>query len=64
MYGPGHCAEPSLRAQINSAAFQFDTVNKIEVYLNGSLFDWCSLDDADVSESKCDKIPQYWVDEK
>jgi len=64
MYGPGHCAEPELRAQINQAAFQFDSVNKIEVYLNGKLFDWCVLDVADVEVSKCDKIPQYWIDTK
>lgn len=61
MYGPGHCAVPAFNAQINQAAFQFDTVKKLEVYLNGSLFDFCSISDADVSESKCDKIPQYWI---
>jgi hypothetical protein len=64
MYGPGHCAEPELRAQINQAVFQFDIINKIEVYLNGKLFDWCSMSDADPSESGCDKNPKYWIDSK
>jgi hypothetical protein len=64
MYGPGHCAEPELRAQINQAVFQFDAINKIEVYLNGKLFDWCSMSDAGPSESGCDKNQKYWVDSK
>jgi hypothetical protein len=64
MYGPGHCAEPELREQIDQAAFQFDTINKIEVYINNKLFDWCSMSDADPSESGCDKNPKYWIDSK
>jgi len=59
MTGPGHCAEPELRAQINQAAFHFDSVKKIEVYLNGKLFDWCSMSDADPSEDGCDTTPKY-----
>jgi hypothetical protein len=62
MYGPGHCAEPELREQINQAAFQFGSVKKIEVYLNGTLFDWCTTSDADPSESRCDTTPRYWID--
>ena len=64
MGGPGHCAEPAFRAQINQAAFKFDSVKKIEVYLNGKLFDWCSTSDADPSEDKCDTTPKYWIDTK
>ncbi|MBP6904649.1 MAG: hypothetical protein KBB91_01145 [Candidatus Pacebacteria bacterium] len=64
MYGPGHCAEPELRAQIDQAAFQFPTVNKLEVYLNGQLFDWCTTSDADPSEDHCDTTPKYWIDTK
>jgi hypothetical protein len=64
MYGPGHCAEPELRAQIEQVALQFDTVQKLEVYLNGKIFDWCSMSDADPSESGCDKNPKYWIDSK
>lgn len=64
MYGPGHCGEPELREQINQAAFQFDTVKKIEVYLNGKIFDWCSTSDADPSEDRCDTTPKYWIDTK
>lgn len=64
MYGPGECSKPDIREQINQSAFQFETVNKVEVYLNGKIFDWCLLDEADFSESKCDVIPRYWIDEK
>jgi hypothetical protein len=64
MAGPGHCAEPELRAQIDQAAFQFDSVKKIEVYLNGKVFDWCTTSDADVEESHCDTTPRYWIDSK
>jgi len=64
MYGPGHCGEPELREQINQAAFQFDSVKKIEVYLNDKLFDWCTTSDADPSEDHCDTTPKYWIDTK
>jgi hypothetical protein len=64
MYGPGECSFSDIREQINQSAFQFNTVDKIEVYLNGKIFDWCSVSDADASESKCDKIPKYWIDKK
>jgi hypothetical protein len=64
MYGPGECSFPEIREQINQSAFQFNTVNKIEVYLNGKVFDWCLVSDADASESKCDKFPKYWMDSK
>lgn len=64
MSGPGHCAEPAFREQINQAAFQFDSVKKIEVYLNGKLFDWCQTSVADPSEDKCDTTPRYWIDSK
>ncbi len=64
MAGPGHCAEPAFRAQINQAAFQFDSVKKIEVYLNGKLFDWCWTSDANPEEDHCDTTPRYWIDTK
>ena len=64
MYGPGECSFPEIREQINQSAFQFNTVSKIEVYLNGKIFDWCSVSAADASESKCGKIPKYWMDNK
>jgi hypothetical protein len=60
MYGPGHCAEPELRAQIEQGALQFETVNKLEVYLNGELFNWCEMDMSD-GEGPCPEQPQYWV---
>lgn len=64
MYGPGGCSFPVIREQINQSAFQFNTVNKIEVYLNGEIFDWCLVSDADASDSKCNITPKYWIDEK
>ncbi len=64
MYGPGHCADPEVRAQINNAAFYFDSVKTVEVYLNGKRFDWCALSDADPTEDGCDKAPKYWIDNK
>lgn len=63
MYGPGHCAEPELRAQIDQAALQFPTVQKLEVYLNGKIFDWCTMDLSD-GEGPCPEKPQLWVTEK
>ncbi len=60
MYGPGHCAEPEFRAQIEQAALQFPSVQKLEVYLNNALFDWCSLDVSD-GEGPCPEKPQYWT---
>ena len=63
MYGPGHCAEPELRAQIDQAALQFPTVQKLEVYLNGKIFDWCTMDVSD-GEGPCPEQPQLWITEK
>ncbi len=63
MYGPGHCAEPELRAQIEQAALQFSTVQKLEVYLNGKIFDWCTMDMSD-GEGPCPEKPQLWITEK
>ncbi len=63
MYGPGHCAEPELRAQIDQAALQFPTVQKLEVYLNGKIFDWCTMDMSD-GEGPCPEKPQLWITQK
>lgn len=63
MYGPGHCAEPELRAQVLEAALQYPTVRRAEVYLNGTLYDWCAMDMSD-GEGPCPEVPQYWVGER
>jgi len=34
-----HCADPAIMAQLRFAATQFPTVDAIEIYLNGQLFD-------------------------
>lgn len=60
---PGHCAEPAMAAQIEQAAFQYPTVSSIEVYLNGQLFDWCTISDAP-DEGFCAQGPQYWKKNK
>lgn len=59
MTGPGHCAEPAFKAQVEQAAFQYPTVNVLEVYLNGQLFNWCSISDAP-NEGNCAQGPQVW----
>lgn len=62
MYGPGHCSLPELRAQISQTALQFDTVDVVEVYLNGRLYDWCEQDLSD-GEGGCPENPRYWIDQ-
>lgn len=56
-----HCAAPAFRAQIEEAALQFDTVDTLQVYLNGDLWDWCDYEEADPQESGCDTTPKYWI---
>lgn len=63
MYGPGHCAEPELRAQMIQAALQYPTVNRVEILLNNKVYDWCAMDQSD-GEGPCPEIPQLWVGEK
>ncbi len=60
---PDTCADPEFRAQIEQAALQFNTVKKIEVYLNNQIFDWCDLDMSD-GEGSCKDGPQYWITSK
>lgn len=55
-----HCADATFAAQIEQAAFQYPTVSDIEVYVNGELFDWCDISDADPEESGCDENPKLW----
>ena len=61
MYGPGHCAEPEMRAQISQTALQFLTVHTVEVYLNGVIYDWCAMDESD-GEGGCPENPRLWID--
>lgn len=56
---PGTCAEPELKAQIEAVAFQFRSVQKLEVYLNNQLFDWC-LFDVSGGAGSCPEQPKYW----
>ncbi|MEN9338597.1 MAG: hypothetical protein RI945_322 [Candidatus Parcubacteria bacterium] len=57
---PGTCADPEFAAQIEGAAFQYETVKSIQVYLNGKLFDWCTLD-VSGGEGLCKNGPLYWI---
>ncbi|MEA4910779.1 hypothetical protein SDC9_07724 [bioreactor metagenome] len=57
---PGICADPEFKAQIEAAAFQFDSVKEVQVYLNDKRFDWCILDLSD-GEGPCKAGPQYWI---
>lgn len=63
MYGPGHCAEPEIQSQMIQAALQYSTVNNVEIYLNGKVYDWCAMDESD-GEGSCPEIPQLWVGKK
>lgn len=56
-----HCADEVFRHQIEQAAFQFDTIHTLQVFLNDEIFDWCVLSDADPSESGCDTNPRPWI---
>lgn len=51
-----------MRNNINQTAFQFDTVDTVEVYVNDQFFDWC-IDSAS-DEGPCPETPQYWIDSK
>lgn len=62
-YGPGHCSVPALEHQIPALAFQFDTVNSIEVYVNGEIFDSCKFDESE-GEGSCPEEPQLWIAQK
>jgi hypothetical protein len=55
-----HCGDATFAAQIEQAAFQYPTVSDIEVYVNGEIFDWCAISDADPEESGCDENPKLW----
>lgn len=55
-----HCGDATFAAQIEQAAFQYPTVSDIEVYVNGEIFDWCDISDADPEESGCDEDPKPW----
>lgn len=59
-----HCADEVFRHQIEQSAFQFDTVNSLQVFVNNEIFDWCVLSDADPSESGCDTNPRPWIKNK
>ena len=59
-----HCSVPAFRAQIEQAALQFNTVNTLEVYINGDQWDWCDYSDAEPEESGCDTTSRHWVVEK
>lgn len=52
-----------MRNTINETAFQFETVESIEVYLNENLFDWC-MDDTSDGEGGCLETPRFWIDSK
>ncbi len=63
MYGPDHCALPELQTLIDQAAFQFDTVDTVIVYLNGEIYDWCEKD-LSGGETGCPAEKQLWIDTK
>ncbi len=62
-YGPGHCVVPILLDQIPALAFQFDTVQTVEIYVNNEIFDLCYFDESD-GEGFCSEGPQLWISSK
>ena len=54
-------ADFAFRKQINEAAFQYPSVDIVEVFLNGERFDWCIADQSD-GEGGCPDDPRYWID--
>ena len=58
-----HCAIPAFRAQMEQAALQFDTVQKVEFYVNNALYNWCEKDESG-GEGPCPENPQYWIVDK
>ncbi len=61
MTSPGTCADPEMKAQIESAVFQFDNITKLEVYLNDKIFDWCTMDMSGGVEGACKTGNKNWV---
>lgn len=59
--GPGHCSVPEVRAQVTAAALQYDSVQRVDVYLNGKIYDWCEQDESG-GEGSCPEIPELWQD--
>ncbi len=49
-------SQPTFRDIITKAAFQFDNIKKLEVYINNEKWDWCIDSEKD---GPCD--PMYWV---
>lgn len=58
-----HMSDPVFRKQINETAFQYPTVDTVEVVLNSQTFDWCIVDLSD-GEGGCPEEPQLWIDEQ
>ncbi len=58
------CAFSAFAGQIEQAALQYPSVNDIQVYVNGQLFDWCLISQADPEESGCDENPKLWNTQK
>ncbi len=59
----GDMSQLFFRKNIDEAAFQFDTVDMVTVYVDGKLFDWC-IDDESDGEGGCNESAQYWIDKK
>ena len=53
-----------VREEINAVAFQFETVNAIEVRLHGNVWNWCDYDQSDANEGPCPQTPRFWIDVK
>jgi len=61
-YPVGDLSGVYMRNDVNGSAFQFGSVKRVKVYINGKLFDWCVDSDADPDESHCDTSHHDWDD--
>ena len=59
-----HCADEVFRHQIEQAAFQFDSIDSITVFVNNEIFNWCSISDAGPDEGPCADGPILWIKQK
>ena len=57
-------SEAAVMKNVEMNALQYDTVKKLEVYLNDNLINLCDYSQANPEESGCDKEQRYWIVDK
>lgn len=62
-YPLGDISGAEMKEKFRATAFQFDTVDSLEVYVNGEIFDWC-IDDQSDGEAGCPENKKLWIEKK